>query len=157
LEVVVNWDAIGAIGEVVGGIAVVATLFYLALQIRQNTRMSRAGMTKDLLLASRSAIMDLTWNDRLAEIWAEMRDFDDKDAARRYTFYQSFFRLYELQFNLSNQSLLDPNIGVSYELVIRMFTQSKHFDQYWSVARDQFHPDFTEYVESQREVARNDA
>lgn len=152
-----NWDAIGAVGEVVGAIAVVATLFYLALQIRQNTRMSRAGMTKDLLLASRSAIMDLTSNDRLAEIWAEMRDFDDKDAARRYTFYQSFFRLYELQFNLSNQHLLDPRIGVSYELVIRMFTQSKYFDQYWSLARDQFHADFAEYVESQREIARNDA
>jgi hypothetical protein len=154
---VVNWDAIGAVGDVVGGIAVVATLFYLALQIRQNTRMSRAAMTKDLLLASRSAIMDCTSNDRLAGIWAEIRDdFDDADAARRYTFYQSFFRLYELQFNLSNQGLLDQRIAASYELVIRMFTHTKHFDQYWSVARDQFHGDFAEYVDSQREAAGHD-
>ena len=29
-----NWDAIGAIGEILGAIAVVATLFYLAVQIR---------------------------------------------------------------------------------------------------------------------------
>ena len=149
-----NWDAIAAIGEVVGAIAVVATLFYLALQIRQNTRMSRAAMTKDLLLASRSAIMDLTSNDKLAEIWAEVRDdFEGADAARRYTFYQSFFRLYELQFNLSNQGLLDQRIAASYELVIRMFTQTKHFDQYWSVARSQFHEDFAEYVDSQRKAA----
>jgi hypothetical protein len=33
-----NWDAIGAIGEVVGSIAVLATLFYFAIQIRQNNR-----------------------------------------------------------------------------------------------------------------------
>jgi len=33
-----NWEAIGAIGEIVGAVAVVATLFYLALQIRQNSR-----------------------------------------------------------------------------------------------------------------------
>ena len=33
-----NWDAIGAIGEIIGAIAVVATLFYLAVQIRQNNR-----------------------------------------------------------------------------------------------------------------------
>jgi len=33
-----NWEAIGAIGEGVGAIAVVLTLGYLALQIRQNTR-----------------------------------------------------------------------------------------------------------------------
>ena len=30
----INWDAIGAIGEIVGAIAVVATLTYLAIQIR---------------------------------------------------------------------------------------------------------------------------
>ena len=30
-----NWDAVGAIGEVVGGVAVLATLVYLALQTRQ--------------------------------------------------------------------------------------------------------------------------
>ena len=30
-----NWDAIGAIGEIIGAIAVVSTLFYLAVQIRQ--------------------------------------------------------------------------------------------------------------------------
>ena len=33
-----NWDALGAIAEFVGAIAVIATLIYLAIQIRQNTR-----------------------------------------------------------------------------------------------------------------------
>lgn len=33
-----NWDAIGATGEVTGAIAVVISLIYLAFQIRQNTR-----------------------------------------------------------------------------------------------------------------------
>ncbi len=32
-----NWDAIGAIGEVLGAATVFATLAYLAVQIRQNT------------------------------------------------------------------------------------------------------------------------
>jgi hypothetical protein len=32
-----NWDAIGAIGEVTGAVAVFVTLAYLAVQIRQNT------------------------------------------------------------------------------------------------------------------------
>jgi len=31
----VNWDAIGAIGEIVGAVAVVLTLIYLASQVRQ--------------------------------------------------------------------------------------------------------------------------
>ena len=36
-----NWEAIGAIGEVVGGVAVIATLLYLAIQIRQNAQSVR--------------------------------------------------------------------------------------------------------------------
>lgn len=33
-----NWDAIGALGEVIGAVAVVVTLGYLAVQLKQNTR-----------------------------------------------------------------------------------------------------------------------
>ena len=33
-----NWDALGAIGEIIGALAVFLTLGYLAVQIRQNTK-----------------------------------------------------------------------------------------------------------------------
>ena len=33
-----NWEAIGAIGEVLGAIGVIVSLIYLSIQIRQNTR-----------------------------------------------------------------------------------------------------------------------
>ena len=37
-----NWEAVGAIGEIVGASAVFLTLAYLAVQIRQNTKAVRA-------------------------------------------------------------------------------------------------------------------
>jgi len=37
-----DWEAIGAIGEVGGAVAVVATLIYLAGQLRQNTKALRS-------------------------------------------------------------------------------------------------------------------
>ena len=37
-----NWEAIGAIGEVVGGVAVIATLGYLAVQIRRSTAQAKS-------------------------------------------------------------------------------------------------------------------
>jgi hypothetical protein len=36
-----NWNAIGSIGETVGAIATVATLLYLSIQIRSNTRVNK--------------------------------------------------------------------------------------------------------------------
>ena len=38
----INWDAVGAVAELAGAMAVVATLGYLALQIRQNSRLASA-------------------------------------------------------------------------------------------------------------------
>jgi len=37
-----NWEAISAIADILGAIAVVITLVYLALQVRQNTQATRA-------------------------------------------------------------------------------------------------------------------
>ena len=36
-----NWDAVGAIGEVVGAVAVVITLLYVARQIHQASAQTR--------------------------------------------------------------------------------------------------------------------
>lgn len=148
-----NWNAVGAVGEITGAIAVVLTLFYLARQIRDSTRLARAEMTKDIYLCSVDAIRQIASNDRMAAIWADMRDFPDEDAARRYAFYQAFFRLYELQFNLARRGLVEPGIETSYGLVIAMFSRTRHFEEYWSVARGQFHEDFASYVDEQREPA----
>ena len=37
-----NWDAIGAVGEILGAIAVVVSIGYLSIQIRSNTRAMKA-------------------------------------------------------------------------------------------------------------------
>lgn len=39
-----NWEAFGAIGEIVGAIAVIATLFYLSLQIRQTNKVNASAV-----------------------------------------------------------------------------------------------------------------
>ncbi len=37
-----NWDAVGAVGEILGAIAVFVSLIYLAVQTRNNTRALRS-------------------------------------------------------------------------------------------------------------------
>ena len=43
-----DWDAIGAIGEVVGAIATVASLIYLSLQVRANTLVTKRHALDDI-------------------------------------------------------------------------------------------------------------
>ena len=72
-----NWDAIGAIGELVGAIGVIATLAYLAVQIKNNTTTSRAntyqGFNSEVLALRRFRIE----NPHLERFW-ELR-FDERE------------------------------------------------------------------------------
>ena len=123
----VNWEAITTIAEIVGAAGVVASLIYSPVQIRQCTRVARADTTKDLYLASRTVILEIAANDELAKIWKDIRKIESEDVARRYAFYRSFFRPYELQYNLAGRGPLDNDIAQLYVLVIRMFARKDYF------------------------------
>jgi len=62
-----NWDAIGAVGEIVGAIAVLATLIYLAIQIRQSSDTQRAQTHQQLA-------HERTLNMRMMILNKEIRD-----------------------------------------------------------------------------------
>jgi hypothetical protein len=53
-----NWEALGAIGEIVGAVAVIVTLRYLAVQIRGGMRIRAAGFE---LATSRRFPARLAW------------------------------------------------------------------------------------------------
>jgi len=62
----VNWEAIGAIGEIIGALAVVLTLGYLATQIRQNTKAERNTAMQQLLSASAATNNLIAGDEQLA-------------------------------------------------------------------------------------------
>lgn len=61
---------LGALGEFVGSIAVVFTLIYLAIQIRQNTTTGRAQSRQTLLSQWSSNNWDLSRDEELLRIYA---------------------------------------------------------------------------------------
>ena len=62
-----NWDALGAIGEIVGAVGVIATLAYLAVQVRQNTGAIRGATLNAVTLYQQN---ELRWS---ADIGAGLR------------------------------------------------------------------------------------
>lgn len=148
-----NWEAAATVAEIVGASGVIASLIYLAIQIRLSTKVSRAEITKDLYLASRTAIMDIASNEALAKISTDIRQFESVELMRRNMFYQSFFRLYELQYNLAGHGLLDEDIARSYALIIQMWAKTIYFDDYWNRHRGEFNEEFVAYVDGQIETA----
>ncbi len=78
-----NWDAIGAIGEIVGALAVVVTLAYLALQIRASTKESEANaftVTGAQFNVTLSHLMEH------ADVWAKGNAGSELSAAEQIVF-----------------------------------------------------------------------
>lgn len=63
-----NWDAIGAIGELVGAVAVVATLGYLAIQIRLQNKEARLAANQDLQRAIREQSDSIRGDPEMVQI-----------------------------------------------------------------------------------------
>ena len=53
-----NWDAIGAIAELLGAVGVIASLVYLARQMGQNARATRAAAYQQLVGSLNETILD---------------------------------------------------------------------------------------------------
>lgn len=74
-----NWDAIGALSELFGAIAVVATLIYLAIQIRQTKESSR---TQAYHLAIEQLVAGVLQPD-MALLWeSEHRELTETERQR---------------------------------------------------------------------------
>ena len=74
-----NWDAVGAIGEIVGALAVVLTLIVLIFQVRYSTRaMEESNKLERMAAIDRHADTISMWrartteNHELAEIWLKV-------------------------------------------------------------------------------------
>jgi hypothetical protein len=82
-----NWDAMGAIGELVGSAAVVITLAYLAIQTKNNNKASRSNSTNQ----SRAALTEVMGiiasdSEAMAVYYTGMTDPDSLDAPQRLRF-----------------------------------------------------------------------
>ena len=73
-----NWEAIGAVGELVGAAGVIATLGYLAFQIRQNTRQMQASVANASARALRDARRSVYESAEVTEIWLKGMSHPDE-------------------------------------------------------------------------------
>jgi len=78
-----NWDAVGAIGEIIGAMAVVITLVVLIFQIRQGTKATiESNQLEKALAVDRHSVSVARWRGRitenadLSELWLRVRNDD---------------------------------------------------------------------------------
>ena len=97
-----QWEAIGAIGEVIGALAVIATLAFLGIQIRTNTRAVRSTSEYDIDRRWSELNFDIGRDPAYSAIWkkildenATVRDFDDVQLAQAHHLIRGILQFYQ--------------------------------------------------------------
>ncbi|XOV87352.1 MAG: hypothetical protein ACFHX7_20750 [Pseudomonadota bacterium] len=109
-----NWEAVGAIGEIVGAVAVVVTLIYLIVQIKQNTRSVHAATIQTNVSDFNSLNIHLATTPKLAEIFDRgSADPEGLSAEEQYSFLwlsRSYMNLYQNLFDQYQQGTLPERV-----------------------------------------------
>ncbi len=109
-----NWDAAGAIGEIVGAAGVIVTLVYLAVQIRQNTKSLRAAAVWDSQMSFVAINESLADGGRISEIiFRTISDSGSLNSFEKHLahrFARSFFQRMEAQHALYSNGILDQEV-----------------------------------------------
>ena len=146
-----NWDAIGAVGEILGAIAVLATLIYLARQIRQNTEEMRASRVEGTLKDQAKYNQMLAEDADLTRIyWTAVDDVNaltDDERQRWIHTCSVVLRNSEVAFFHFQQGHLPERIHLSRERWIKRFMGTSGFRWWWEQYSDVLDPDFVKYVE----------
>ncbi len=146
---------LGALGELLGAVAVLATLVYLALQTRQNTMAIGAQLDAARISSTLQVGLTLATSAELQEALREdWIDAPTVNEMRRNQFWASQFRNMNWQFTQAGRGLLPTFNEAAMVRGIRIqFNRFRSFAGWWEVRKEGFLPEFVEWVEEQRSKA----
>ena len=145
-----NWDAIGAIGELIGAAAVVATLVYLAVQTKTNTAAVNRATTQSILagraqasqfVAGDESINDLLWKG------ADTPDLlNEKEWQRFLMVVSAVVRPLELAFLDHASDRTNDKLWIGQFNNLQFWFTRPGMIRWLDEYGDSLHPDFVSYI-----------
>ena len=132
-----NWTAIGAIGELVGGVAVIGTLIYLATQVRQNTKINASAIRQSFYdYTTRQMLFgtdDTEFNEVLAKVGMTDEELSPGESIRVLRLFQAVFVGYQgAYFQHRNKALGDDDWKMCRALLRSYWLlPGKHMARQW--------------------------
>ncbi len=146
-----NWEAIGAIGEVLGAAGVIGTLAYLAFQIRQNSESVRLNAGQTILISLHEALQNAASTPQQARVlMLGQTDFDslpDDEKAQFLVWIFSWFRVLEQAHLYQKRGILDPEIWTGHVVYLRQVMKSSAIQSWWEIRKIFFSESFQAFVD----------
>ena len=142
---------LGALAELVGAVGVVASLLYVARQIRQNTNAMRATAHQEAISSLRDLNNLLLSSDLVQLFQSGIEDFDTLDEPERRQFVvlaMDMLRSFESVHNQHAMGMLDDGAWQGWLKFITDYCTAPGIQRYWRIRREAFSPGFRDLVDS---------
>jgi len=154
-----SWDAIGAIGEVGGAIAVVATLVYLSRQMRDQSNALRTNIRDSAFHQLQEWNYQVMADPSLAGAFqrgareADWSQFEEDERWRLLHVMYSFFKLFENIYLHSLEGSVSPEVWERNQAIFVAYATEPGCQLYFDRRRPTFDPRFQEFVDAMERPA----
>ena len=143
-------EHLALVAEIVGGIGVVASLIYLAYEIRKQSRLNRINATSALAMHWSDLMSSIDGSPDLSAIWLKgLSDFDELSAVDKLRFSAFFGRIMKITESLHVQlfnKTLDPITWRSFERAVRDLISMPGSQKWWQTRKHWYSDEFQALV-----------
>ena len=146
-----NWEAIGALAEVIGAMGVILSLLYLALQIKTQNVQAKLAVRHEIASGLRQA-SGVYAIENLSEIFVRANEdynsISEAESVRLIVVTTNLFRAWEEAFLAQKEGHL--GVGM-WEIISRDYTQTmgaSSIRHIWNIREQVYDPGFRGYVNS---------
>jgi hypothetical protein len=130
-----NWEAVNATAQIISSLAVVASLWYLAVQVNRSTRIAKLTAHDSAASALRDVTKQFSENVDIARIWRiGLENLDALSADDRARFYHAAFQFLKAMETIHFHyiyGLMDEQIWRGYWNLYRHYLAAPGLEYYW--------------------------
>ena len=140
-----NWDALGAIGDLIGGIAVIGSLVFVGLQVRQGNKISKSESLRGLATETNELFLWMSDPERARILRRALHDFNalsNNDQTVASSWFSTFCQTAQTTFAI--RSSQRPS---QIEHYVASCLAMRGFEQWWNANRPGLNQRFVETIE----------
>jgi hypothetical protein len=152
-----NWEAITAISQLVGSIAVVVSVLYLAVQLRSSTRVAKVAAQDAAASALRDVTKPFMENAELGRVWRtgleDFKTLSADDQARFFHAAHQFLKALETIHFHYVYGLLDAQLWDGWRELLRHYIATPGLDYYITLRGGVFSARFRKFLSDLQPVS----
>ena len=149
-----NWEAIAAIAELAGALGVIASLVYLARQIKQSNSTDKLNATLSLQSSyNETGGLFLRDGELISRGLSDLSQLNGEEQLKFAVIFHLYFGHIELVHSHDKKMLLDQDIVNRTYRALRFYLQFPGVQEWWKEAgRNTFSKAFIAFVEEQEKL-----